>query len=266
MTEHDTPDPVISARLPLDEHSGPASRVTSRQAAKLIEDALDQWQPAQARVDHAGVAARGSLWLNARTWALAASALLAFTLGARAFYVWMQAPTQEETAPSTRSAAPIDTTSEAQRAAPIVHVTPIAASDVETRRESRNVERDEDWMLRANRLRGEGRYAEAVAAYQRVIRKNDPGPTYVARVAAGSLLLEQLDEASAARRMFVAAQAQQPQGALALEITRGIAEAARRMSDRDAEIDALRTLVTRFPQARAADSARERLKALHATP
>lgn len=225
MNEHDRSDPVINALLPLDERSGPASNISSERSASLIEGALDQWQ---APVTSSRVAA----WPALRTFVLAASALLAFVFGARAFYQWVTPPGVGST-----PAARMTSVTTAPHRSPVVITptpTPSAPASVpvvldESRDRPRPV--TEDWLLRANRLRAEGRFEDAVQAYNRVIRRDDGVSSYVARVAAASLMLEHLNDPQGARALFVAASRQMPAGSLELEIRRGMAEASRRLAE-----------------------------------
>lgn len=226
MNEHDRSEPVIDALLRLDDQNGPASRITPESAASLIDGALDQWQsPAKS--------ARVVAWPGLRSFALAASALLAFVVGARAFYVWVTPPVVSPPHAASVVAAP-------RPSQPVTITSPVAV----TERAPKSVEASppttqdrpqaahEDWLLRANRLRAEGRFDDALQAYNRVIRRDNGVSSYVARVAAASLMLEHLNDPKGARALFLAAAQQLPGGALELEIRRGLVEASQRASQR----------------------------------
>lgn len=208
---HDEPrDPALSALLPLDERTGPATQLSAEQEAQLVTRALDQWQAVPAN-------ARGVSAMPLRTWMMAAAALLMCVAGARAFYVWMQPAPAPTTAPMV---------------APSPAVTPVAAPNPAPAIEDDKVQRaprpqaglETDHLLRANRLRADGRYRDAVRAYQRVIASDTGVSAYVARVAAASILLEHLGSPRTARTLFIEARTQRPSDTLDKEIARGIAE------------------------------------------
>ena len=260
MSHDEAREPALLEHLPLDERHGPARRISSDAQAALITAALDQWQaPAPASVT--------PMW---RSWAMAAAALLAVTMSARALYVWVAAQPPPETpsvAPSTRPVgAPPSTPATTPQPASAAEPEPETTTPSRSARAHGEPKVEVDHLLRANRLRAEGRYRDALHAYQRVITGGEGVSAYVARVAAASILLEQLHDPKAARALFRAADAQQTASTLDVEIQRGIAESSRQLGDATTERSALKLLLQRHPRTRAADAASERLKVIDGRP
>ncbi|MCA9552149.1 MAG: tetratricopeptide repeat protein, partial [Myxococcales bacterium] len=113
----------------------------------------------------------------------------------------------------------------------------------------------------ASRLRGQGRWAEAEVAYQRLI---DAHPAhraaYVARISAASLDLDHLARSARARDRYQAALTQG--GPLDAEARWGLARAHRALGDAGAEVEALQALLQHHPKSAHAARARQRLEAL----
>jgi hypothetical protein len=121
----------------------------------------------------------------------------------------------------------------------------------------------QDWLQRANELRASGQWRDAERAYGEVFRAYpSSGASYVARVSAATIRLDQLGDAGGARRLFRAADRGSPGGALDLEVQRGIAAASRRLGDRKGEVLALRAILDGHGSSRAAEQARARLDSL----
>lgn len=230
MKDNDV-EPAVQVRLSLDERLGPASRITAERSTRLVEAALDQWQAPVKQQPK--VAWRSLAWV--------ASMVLALSFGARALYVWVAAEpvlpnvvaqtTWRAVAAHERPRAPsaspqnagVETTAEVAGDPVVDAVAPEVLPKVRVNHE--------DGLLRANRLRAEGRYAEAVQVYQRVIQQEQGVSSYVARVAAASLMLDHLDNPRGAAVLLNAARKQLPGGSLDVEIERGLAEAAQRVSE-----------------------------------
>jgi hypothetical protein len=85
---------------------------------------------------------------------------------------------------------------------------------------------------------------------------------YVARVAAASIRVDHLDDASGARTLLRQALRERPNGALDLEVRTGLSKAEHALGDRAAEREALQSLVQSHPASLAAERARERLREL----
>lgn len=225
MTEHEERDPELYALMPLDTQQGPALRNRPDRNAALVESALAEWQaPA--------LASRRSPWA---TLAMAASILLGVGLAARALYVRVTDEPQQAASVSQSAAplpAPRSTPAVEAKARDVVHPVREEPSAVETRKARQRG--SEDWLKRGNRLRAEGRFQDAVTAYSRVVREDNGASAYVARVAAGSLKLEHLNDPRGAQALFLAAQKQFPGGSLEVEIERGLAQASRRLLGSDA--------------------------------
>jgi len=113
----------------------------------------------------------------------------------------------------------------------------------------------------ASRLRGQGRWAEAEAAYQRLIEAHPAHrAAYVARISAASLDLDHLARPARARDRYQAALTQG--GPLDAEARWGLARAHRALGDAGAEVEALRALLQHHPKSAHAARARQRLEAL----
>jgi hypothetical protein len=267
MTNADEgPDEVVMARLVLDDHAGPAPRITRERAAALIESALLELpEPEVAPVRVRDV--MGTL----RMLAMAAAALLVLVGGAAAARLLYQRLTQPAvTAATPALPAPAVVV---QRAAPApVAAEPADEEEVEQpaarpRTTASSIEREaaapDDLLQRANRWRALGKFQQAAAIYTLVYQRS-PGSlsAYVAEVAAASIELEHLAHASRARRLFERALQAQPAGALDLEARQGLALALRDLGDARGETAALRELVARHAGSPAAKRAELRLQEL----
>ena len=115
-----------------------------------------------------------------------------------------------------------------------------------------------DGLSRANTLRGERRYADALTAYLAVVAQHPQSrQAQAARVAAATLQLERLGNAGEAERLFSEAVRHGPE--LVAEAHFGIAEVLRSRGDSLRERDALRSFVHDYPESPLAASARRRL-------
>jgi len=123
----------------------------------------------------------------------------------------------------------------------------------------------QDLLARANRLRAEGRFADAAATYHRAARAGRGTFTaYVATVAAADLELDHLGDPRGAAAGYRAARKAVPGGPLEVEALAGLARAVARLGQRDDERNALRALLAADPPRGLADQARARLDALSA--
>lgn len=125
----------------------------------------------------------------------------------------------------------------------------------------------EDLLLRANRLRGEGRYGAAERTYLRVIAESPGGgAAYSARVAAAGLRSEQLSDPRGAVRLYAQALRLSPSGPLTPEIHDGMAQAFRKLGTGPKEREALEAVLANQPEGPAAERARRRLRELDGAP
>jgi hypothetical protein len=116
-------------------------------------------------------------------------------------------------------------------------------------------------LERANRLRGERRWRDAEATYQRVVDLMPGSPeAQAARVAAAQLRLDQLSDAPGAERLFQ--EAERHGGALREEASWGVVEARR---GRAGELRAIQDYLEQFPSGAMAPSARARMRDLGAS-
>ena len=283
LGELDTTEGTVLAGIHIDDSPGPARRMSQAQAAALIDAALDGWSVA------APVAApRPRPRLRIATVAAIAAALAAGT--ALAWYVATGAPPDQTfvlpPAPPPATPEPPPTPVEAPIvAAPVVDEPQVATPEAEapvveapieepaeetrserTRRATRSASAPDDLLREANELRAARRWADAERLYTRVARESAPTTSagYVALVAAGGLRLDHLGDPRGALTAYRSARSAQPHGVLDVEARAGIARAHRRLGDRAREREALRELITAYPDEPAAERARTRLAELEA--
>lgn len=119
----------------------------------------------------------------------------------------------------------------------------------------------EDGLSRANTLRGQRRYADALTAYLAVVEGHPRSrQAQAARVAAAALELERFGNAARAERLYTQAAESGPE--LAAEARFGIAESHRARGDGVRERDALRSFLSKHPDSPLAAAARRRLESL----
>jgi tetratricopeptide (TPR) repeat protein len=119
----------------------------------------------------------------------------------------------------------------------------------------------EDGLSRANSLRGQGRYADALTAYLAVVQGHPRSrQAQAARVAAAALELERFGNAASAERLYT--QAAESGSELAAEARFGIAETHRARGDAARERAALRSFLEKHPESPLAAAARRRLESL----
>lgn len=275
--EHD--DGPIEA-LRLDDRAGPARPLPAHSNDALVASILDAWQPIApppsdasssdpAAVTGTSGAIPGATGASGQgTWIAAAIATV--LLGASGYLFLRReplpvpearsvpvvaAPVAEVVAPAEVQVAPMQTepvnTNEVAPAAPGVR-----APDPSIRAA--------DLLARANELRRGGRYPEAASTYQQVVALA-PGAreAQVARVAAGTIRLDRMNDPAGAVRLFRTSS--RSSGGLAAEGTFGLARALRASGDRGGETSALRDLIVRFPSSPYAGIASRRLTELGVT-
>jgi tetratricopeptide (TPR) repeat protein len=268
-SKHD--DDLLISGMQLDDHAGPARRISREQGLSMIESALDSWQ------GELPVAPRKRSLLPAL--AVAASVLLALVGGANAarwyFGKAEPKPTIEAMATSKPRAKHIkqpaelaEVTVEAdpepealnRPSAPRNRVAP--AHD----REQAKAEPD-DLLQRANRLRAEGRFQSAADTYAQVYERYPRSlSAYAAQVAAASIELEHLGKPDHARRLFESALRSHPKGALDLEARQGLSLSLRDLGRDHDEASSLRALIRDHGESPAARRAEARLNELSSAP
>ncbi|MEA2699873.1 MAG: hypothetical protein QOI66_4144, partial [Myxococcales bacterium] len=122
----------------------------------------------------------------------------------------------------------------------------------------------EDLLSGANQLRGQRRWREAAAVYQKVIVSfPETDGAYVAMLARAELLLDHLARPAEALLLFQRALARQPAGLLTEEARYGIAACYRAMGDIENERRALNAFLAAHPHSLLRASAAGRLAELH---
>lgn len=275
MTEVDE-EMTLPLELPLDGHTGPASRLPRDRAAAMVGAALHDFGPTtHARNDqinaaskHAGHTHAASGWLS---WAAAAGTLLAVvgSVAAARFYFHFGA---------AEGGAPATTTQAAQRPSPAAIAAPAQPEVVEAGetvspepakadKPARPALRvtSEDLLQRANQQRTAGQFKDAAQSYALVYERYPRSlSAYVARVAGAALELEHLQNPKHARTLFEQALRERPNGALDLEARQGLLLALRDLGDHTAEQHALEALISAHAGSPAARRAQQRLRELSA--
>jgi tetratricopeptide (TPR) repeat protein len=263
------PEPALPAPLVLDNHAGPAARITRERAAAMVEAAVlgfDRAAPARPRRQF------GPLLV------IAASVLLALVGGAAAARYYFQFGRPQGGVQAPEKGAPQARDQTASRAvaksqpipapAPLVtespsEPAPLPAAAKTARPALAERTAPEDLLQRANHLRSAGQFREAAQTYTLVYDRFPKSlSAYVARVAAAAIELEHLSNPTRARRLYEQALREQPQAALDLEARQGLSVALRDLEDRPAETRALRALVAAHPDSPAARRAQVRLREL----
>ena len=274
------PELQLPITLTLDDHAGPATRVSQEHLASMVATALfeyDKIQPVRSgdtnKPGLSALAKKPSAWMVAAGGALAVVGSVA---AARYFFTNEPAPkplpvvVHDPAAPAPQ--APIAPQLPAAEVAPetaepdeaeLDDSTPGAHAQDKRRAVVRGATAPEDLLQKANQLRAAGRFREAAQTYSLVYdRFPKTQAAYVSRVAAASLELEHLSNPLKARKLFESALQERPKGALDLEARQGLSIALRDLEDRSGERDALRALVSRHPGSPAARRAQVRLMEL----
>ena len=275
--------------MPLDGHAGPAPRLPAERSSAMLGAALLEFDRVHASPGSPGSpgAAKSakSLWAAPKTWAVAASGLLALAGGAAAARYYFHAAEPAATrAPVVQAPAPAPALSAAQPPA-AVEATPqpaqVAPQELQPSADSaapaafksavREPERSraavrgapEDLLQKANHQRALGQFRDASQTYALVYERFPRSVSaYVARVAAGAIELEHLSNPTRARKLFEQALREQPRGALDLEARQGLSVALRDLEDRTGEREVLRALIAEHSDSPAARRAQVRLREL----
>jgi hypothetical protein len=286
------PEIQLPITLPLDDHSGPAARVSQDHLQSMVAAALVEFDHVQAheKTDNEKSDNEKTNAVSPKRvptpWLVAAGATLALVGSiAAARYVFftpapkqlpaIQTPVAAPQPPAAEPARPellppaaadsADNTddSELDDSVPDEGADSARSTDRGRRALTRSTTAPEDLLQKANQLRAAGRFRNAAQTYSLVYDRFPKTPAaYVARVAAGSLELEHLSNPLKARKLFELALQDRPKGALDLEARQGLSVALRDLEDRAGERDALRTLVSHHPGSPAARRAQVRLMEL----
>ncbi|MBL8632049.1 MAG: hypothetical protein JNM40_02415 [Myxococcales bacterium] len=221
---------------PLDDQPGPAPPLSAVAQAALIEQALHKGSTIPVQSLRRGLIFGGAAaitgavsYLLFRRWIRIPKTMSSPTTGAESAPVFTAQP-EVRTKPGVE--ARTKTRSEAITDSASSHSTQAKKSD------SRSAH---DLLRIANERRRKQRFAEALQIYQQIVQQDPTSEEgYVARVAAGGLLLEKKKQPQAALRMFRSALRTRPQGTLAEEARLGICDALAQQSDRAAEAQAIR--------------------------
>ncbi|MFK7985096.1 MAG: tol-pal system YbgF family protein [Sandaracinaceae bacterium] len=268
------PERDLESLFVLDEHAGPARRLSQSQREALVGAALDAWEgsatPAQPKPAPVSVTVP---W--ARVAGVAAAIGAAFVAGGAALAFWLAQPEPAPPPPPSPAPAPVPARSLLDEA-PAPSTPTLSLEDL--RGEAPHAEdqdlapiapapRDtasaDDWLQRANQLRSARRWADAEQAYLVASRRHPSSQTaYVANIAAADIRLHHRGRASGAAALYRRALAQQPDGPLSLEARQGLALAYRALGSDDREARALDDLIRRHPASRARERAQARLNEL----
>jgi hypothetical protein len=253
----------------LDDPRGPARPIDHEDARRMIEIALDSAQPlapvrplrarrwrttllVAAAITIASVAAAAIALRAARAPLPPLPPLSSASSGALAPGA-TDSPSVAEVAPSLPSA-------DAARSPVQVGDASAMAPARENAAAGRRADPGHE-LARANALRGQRKWHDAEAAYERVRRIAPDSPeAQAARIASADLRLRQLHDTEGARRLFL--EAQRRGGPLAEEAAWGLVETHRANGDRDGEARALTKFLEAFPGGAMAPRARARAREL----
>lgn len=241
MTRHEQPDPSALPDLlpPLDDQPGPAEPTSAAAQGAMIQAALAAAPPPPI------------LWTR-RLFLLGGAAVVVsgaagYQLTRRARPVSQIAPPaapqpaapQPAVPPQVVAAAPPvptmePTTADSDAAAPEERAAPV-------RKRASSPREAADLLHIANERRRQRRFPEALRLYQQILEGHPHSDeAYVARLAAGSLLLDRLHAPQAALKQFKRALRDRPSGSLSEEARLGLCEVQRALRDVPAERAALK--------------------------
>jgi TolA-binding protein len=245
---------------PLDAGSGPARPLSQREVAALSER-LTRDMGTAARRSRSRSLTRLLVIGAATTTAAAAAAMY----GTEWFPVRVPAAAPTE-APGTRPRAAPPAAAAEPSPDPDGRPTEVpSTAPPERTHDLRTVARHspaaEDHLARANSLRGEHRYREALDLYLHVVQEYPRSQqARAAQLAAAAICLEQLRDIDGAERLYRAVQA--GSGEVSAEADFGLAEVARARGDRSGEMRALREFLGRHAGHPLEAAAERRMNAL----
>jgi hypothetical protein len=264
-------DPDIAGLDALDGEWGPSRPLsapeTARIADRLMRELESRSGPHHAPGERALLARGRRVHRRWPRWLLGAAGATLATAAAALYVAGGRSPDH-------------DATNSDRRAPPVPHPTaptgpserPIEAPGSpldgdgggEPRTLAHESRRAADHLARANALRGERRYHEALALYLYVVSEY-PGSmqSRAAQLAAAAIRLEPLRDIDGAEELYQAV-LDDSHGELAAQAAFGLAEVARARADRSAEARALREFLGRHAGHPLAEAARRRLGALEA--
>jgi tetratricopeptide (TPR) repeat protein len=255
VTRHEQQAPPALPELlpPLDDQQGPAEPISAAAQGAMIQAALTASPPPPI------------LWTR-RLFLLGSAAVVA--AGAAGYGLTRRARTASEipqpAAPQPAAlqpsslqpaaAQPADTP-QAVMAAPshpaaepaIVPSEPAAPEEraAPVRKRASGPREVADLLHQANERRRQQRFSEALRLYQQILDGHPHSDeAYVARVAAGSLLLDRMHSPQAALKQFKRALRERPSGSLSEEARLGLCEVQRALRDGPAERAALQEFLT----------------------
>ena len=243
---------------PLDESDGPAVRLSAEEFNTAVSAAVSAAFPARRRLDRRRI-----------PFLLAAAALGITGVAFALYFGRLQRSSPSPTVLASVSSAGL-TQPSASGGSNDVQQQPPPAASTETSANPPEIERAKsagptnaaDMLKAANQLRRQARWADAERVYSQVATTYASvaqGP--VAALAAASLRLEHLRDPQGALRLY---QSATRASSLAAEAELGIADCYHALGNRNAEVGALRLVVTDYPQALFHERAEARLKALEA--
>lgn len=244
---------------PLDDRLGPAAPLSTAAQAALIEQALDRSAAIPMQRMRRGLAFGG---------AAAITSAIIYAL----FRRWLRtssnpvSPTKKEAAagPSPMSdtlAKTVDPGVDSHAAVDRESVSPDTSSTRSTSAKRTSLRSTQDLLRMASERRRQKRFAEALQIYLQIVQQ-DPSSeeSYVAKLAAGGLLLEKKKQPQSALRMFRSALRLRPQGTLTEEARMGICDALALLSDRTAEAQAIREFLAHHSDSPAKGKMEARLR------
>lgn len=255
----------------LDDKDGPALRISDQEARALVARVIERSRESPVRARK--VARR-------RILPFVVGAVMATSAAAASYQRGWPLPWFDAPKPAPASAVPLALPSAAPpskvsptepKPEPEPELAPLPAPQIEKPAAAPPVARKqpprtpdavaEDGLSRANTLRGQRRYADALTAYLDVVERHPRSrQAQAARVAAAALELERFGNAARAERLYTQAAERGPE--LAAEARFGIAESHRARGDVPREREALRSLVDKHPESPLAAAARRRLESL----
>lgn len=245
MTRHEQQAPPGLPELlpPLDDQQGPAEPISAAAQGAMIQAALTASPPPPL------------LWTR-RLFLLGGAAVVA--VGAAGYGLKRRANTASESplpavpqaaAPQPAAAQPAAAPQGAAAAPPPQAADPATAAPdpaapeeraAPLRKKASSPREAADLLHQANERRRQQRFSEALRLYQQILDGHQHSDeAYVARVAAGSLLLDRMHAPQAALKQFKRALRERPSGSLSEEARLGLCEVQRALRDVPAERAAL---------------------------
>lgn len=268
-------DALAGVMPKLDDEPGPARRLSTARASRMVADILAAAATPQLETPASSDAPPSTTPAPRKRWVplLAAALVAAAVVGAGAAVITTRLMTHApapQAAPPAPPAPPTLTPAPAPAVAPI-DVAPVAVAPPAPPPRPRPVATDDapaaDLLARANQARKDRAWRDADALYRRVAaRFAGTDAAVVAQLASATLHLEHLGDARGALATYRRALTARAGGELGEEARWGIAEATRALGDRAGEAAALAAFLDAHPGSALAPAAQRRLAALSSTP